>query len=95
MYASKLLDELGRGFAAGLDNVDRATLEAIINKFRGGPVGLTTLAAATHEEMATLEEVVEPYLMHIGFLTRTPRGRIATEAAYKHFGLVPPGGGLV
>lgn len=81
--------------SAGLDNVDRAVIEAIIHKYKGGPVGLTTLAAATHEEVATLEEVVEPYLMHIGFITRTPRGRVATDEAYKHFGLVPPSGGLV
>ena len=90
----KALDELAVD-CAGLDNVDRATLEAIIGKFGGGPVGLTTIAAATHEEVATLEEVVEPYLMHIGFLARTPRGRVATEAAYKHFGLVPPQGELL
>jgi holliday junction DNA helicase RuvB len=81
--------------AAGLDSLDRAVIEAIIGKFKGGPVGLTTLAAATHEEVATLEEVVEPYLMHIGFLQRTPRGRVATELAYKHFGASPASGGLV
>jgi holliday junction DNA helicase RuvB len=81
--------------SVGLDNLDRAVIEAIIGKFKGGPVGLTTLAAATHEEVATLEEVVEPYLMHIGMLQRTPRGRVATEAAYKHFNASPPSGGLV
>lgn len=92
--AYKALDELCVD-THGLDSADRAVLEAIIGKFRGGPVGASTLAAATHEETATLEEVIEPYLMHIGFLERTPRGRVATEAAYKHLGLVPPGGGLV
>jgi len=90
----RALDELCVD-AAGLDSLDRAVMDAIIGKFKGGPVGLTTLAAATHEEVATLEEVVEPYLMHIGFLQRTPRGRIATEAAYKHFNASPPSGGLV
>lgn len=90
----KALDELCVD-TCGLDTADRAVLEAIIHKFRGGPVGVSTLAAATHEESATLEEVVEPYLMHIGFLERTPRGRVATEAAYKHLGLIPPSGGLV
>jgi len=90
----KALDELCVD-AAGLDALDRAVIEAIIEKFKGGPVGLTTLAASTHEEIATLEEVVEPYLMHIGFLQRTPRGRVATEAAYKHFNISPSAGGLV
>lgn len=92
--AFKALDELCVD-TVGLDNADRIILEALISKFRGGPVGIGTLAAATHEEIATLEEVIEPYLMHIGFLERTPRGRVATEAAYKHLGLVPPSGGLV
>jgi Holliday junction DNA helicase RuvB len=92
--AIKALDELCVD-RCGLDNADRATLEAIIAKFRGGPVGAATLAAATHEELATLEEVIEPYLMHIGFLERTPRGRTATEAAYRHLGFSPPGGTLV
>jgi len=80
--------------AVGLDSVDRAVMDTILKKFNGGPVGLGTLAAATHEEVATIEEVVEPYLMHIGFLQRTPRGRIASLAAYTHFG-VSPSGGLV
>lgn len=92
--AMKALDELCVD-TMGLDGADRIILEALISKFRGGPVGIGTLAAATHEEIATLEEVIEPYLMHIGFLERTPRGRVATEAAYKHLGLVPPSGGLV
>ena len=90
----RALDELCVD-AVGLDSLDRSVIEAIIGKFKGGPVGLTTLAAATHEEVATLEEVVEPYLMHIGFLQRTPRGRVATELAYKHFGASPASGGLV
>ncbi len=74
----------------GLDQIDRKVLEAIIEKFKGGPVGLNTLSAATGEEEATIEEVYEPYLIQIGFLNRTPRGRIATEAAYKHLGINPP-----
>jgi holliday junction DNA helicase RuvB len=68
----------------GLDQVDRKILEAIIEKFRGGPVGLNTLAAATSEEMATIEDIYEPFLMQLGFLERTPRGRIVTQRAYKH-----------
>lgn len=75
----------------GLDDADRRILRALIEKFRGGPVGLTTLAAACSEEIQTLEEVIEPFLMQEGFLTRTPRGRMATELAYKHLGYeVPP-----
>jgi len=92
--AMKALDELCVD-TMGLDGADRIILEALISKFRGGPVGIGTLAAATHEEVATLEEVIEPYLMHIGFLERTPRGRVATVAAYKHLGLVPPQGELL
>ena len=71
----------------GLDTVDRRMLEAIIRHYGGGPVGLDTLAAAIGEEAVTLEEVCEPYLMQIGFLQRTPRGRCATPAAYRHLGL--------
>ena len=71
----------------GLDNVDRRMLEAIIKNYGGGPVGLETLASAIGEESVTLEEVCEPYLMQIGFLSRTPRGRCATQAAYRHLGL--------
>lgn len=70
----------------GLDNVDRMMLEAIIRNFRGGPVGLETLAALVGEEPVTIEDVYEPYLMQIGFLSRTPRGRCATPAAYEHLG---------
>ncbi len=71
----------------GLDNSDRNLLLTIINKFEGGPVGLDTLAAATSEESETLEDVYEPYLIQLGMLARTPRGRVATPFAYKHLGL--------
>jgi Holliday junction DNA helicase RuvB len=74
----------------GLFPSDRAVLEAIIEKFDGGPVGLTTLAAATSEDPATIEEVYEPYLMQIGFLERTPRGRTATKRGYEHLGKKAP-----
>lgn len=74
----------------GLDEVDRRILKTIIEKFGGGPIGVNTLAAATFEEVDTIEEIYEPYLMQIGFLHRTPRGRIATEDAYRHLGLNPP-----
>ena len=75
----------------GLDNNDRAILLTIIQKFSGGPVGLDTLAAALSEDAGTLEDVYEPYLLMNGFLNRTPRGRMATEAAYHHLGLTPEG----
>jgi len=68
----------------GLDWIDRKILETIIDKFKGGPVGLNTIAASTGEEMATIEDVYEPYLMQLGFLDRSPRGRIATRLAYEH-----------
>lgn len=71
----------------GLDNVDRHLLSTIIEKFQGGPVGLGTLAAATQEETETIEEVYEPFLLQLGFLERTPRGRVATPRAYEHLGL--------
>jgi holliday junction DNA helicase RuvB len=70
----------------GLDYVDRKILKAIIEKFGGGPVGLNTLAASTGEDMATIEDVYEPYLMQIGFLDRSSRGRLATSIAFKHLG---------
>ena len=70
----------------GLDNNDRAILCTMIEKFSGGPVGLDTLAAALGEDAGTLEDVYEPYLLMNGFLNRTPRGRVATEAAYRHLG---------
>lgn len=75
----------------GLDEVDRRLLSTIIEKFNGGPVGLNTLAAATAEEEATIEEIYEPYLLQLGFLDRTPRGRTATTKAYEHLGLKKPG----
>ncbi len=74
----------------GLDNMDRRMLNAIIHKFDGGPVGIDNLGAALSEETGTLEEVVEPYLIQQGLLMRTPRGRVVTPHAYKHFGLAIP-----
>jgi len=75
----------------GLDNTDRNLLETIIHKFKGGPVGLNTLAAATNEEIDTIEEVYEPYLIQMGFLERTPRGRKATSHAYEHLKVTKKG----
>jgi len=77
----------------GLDEMDNRILEAIISKFKGGPVGLTTIATAVGEEPGTLEEVYEPFLIKEGFIMRTPRGREATEKAYRHLGKVPHKGG--
>ena len=74
----------------GLDELDRSLLRAIIEMYGGGPVGLETLAAALGEEAVTLEDLCEPYLMQMGFLTRTPRGRCVTHLAYEHLGLRPP-----
>ncbi len=74
----------------GLDWVDRKIIEVIIDKFNGGPVGLSAIAAAAAEDIATVEEVYEPYLMQLGFLDRTPRGRVATDTAYKHLGKNKP-----
>lgn len=74
----------------GLDRVDRTVLATMIEKFQGGPVGLDTLAAATGEDSLTIEDVYEPYLLQLGFLHRTPRGRVATPAAYTHLGLSCP-----
>ncbi|GAX37275.1 Holliday junction branch migration DNA helicase RuvB [Nodularia sp. NIES-3585] len=74
----------------GLDWTDRRMLSVIIEQFNGGPVGIETVAAATGEDTQTIEEVYEPYLMQIGYLSRTPRGRIATTSAYKHLGFKPP-----
>ena len=79
------IDELG------LDGNDRRMLETLIRFYKGGPVGLETLAAAIGEEAVTIEDVYEPYLMQIGFLSRTPRGGCATHAAYLHLGMTPPG----
>jgi Holliday junction DNA helicase RuvB len=75
----------------GLDRVDLSILTALVERFDGGPVGLSTLSAAVGEETGTIEEVYEPYLLQIGFLQRTPRGRVATEAAYRHLGTAPDG----
>ena len=75
----------------GLDDFDRRLLTAIMKNYDGGPVGLETLAAALGEEAVTIEDVCEPYLMQLGFLSRTPRGRCVTAAAYKHMGLTPDG----
>ena len=74
----------------GFDVMDRKLLEAVIHRFDGGPVGLDNVAASIGEERDTIEDVIEPYLIQQGFLQRTPRGRIATLAAYKHLGVTPP-----
>jgi Holliday junction DNA helicase RuvB len=74
----------------GLDKMDHKLMLTLIEKFRGGPVGVESLAASISEEKDTIEDVLEPYLMQSGFIQRTPRGRIATEIAYKHFGITPP-----
>jgi Holliday junction DNA helicase RuvB len=78
------IDELG------LDMTDRRMIEAIITYYDGGPVGLETLAATIGEEAITIEDVYEPYLMQLGFIQRTPRGRCVTRLAYEHLGLKPP-----
>lgn len=75
--------------AEGLDEMDNKILKTIIEKFKGGPVGISTIATAIGEEGGTIEEVYEPYLIQEGFLTRTPRGREVTEKAFKHFGMLP------
>ncbi len=74
----------------GLDEIDRKLLLSIIEKFGGGPVGLGTISASIHEEKDSIEEIIEPYLIQIGFLNRTPRGRVVTTHAYQHFGINPP-----
>ncbi|MGC8626777.1 MAG: Holliday junction branch migration DNA helicase RuvB [Acidimicrobiales bacterium] len=74
----------------GLDKVDRAILDALCSRFNGGPVGLGTLAISVGEQPETVEDVYEPYLLQLGMLMRTPRGRVATAAAWEHLGLVPP-----
>ena len=74
----------------GLDRVDRNVLLTMVDKFAGGPVGLDTLAASTGEDAVTIEDVYEPYLLQLGFIQRTPRGRVATELAYRHLNRVPP-----
>jgi len=79
----------------GLEPADKHILKTIIEKFAGGPVGLGTIAAATSEEIKTIEDVYEPYLIQIGFLTRTPRGRMVTDLAYDHLGLKPAANRLI
>jgi Holliday junction DNA helicase RuvB len=74
----------------GLDHVDRLLLRMMIERYKGGPVGLETMAATTGEDANTIEDVYEPYLIQIGLLQRTPRGRMVTAAAYRMFGLAPP-----
>ena len=95
--AAKALDLLNID-RNGFDHLDRRLLHTLIDKFGGGPAGVESLAAALSEERDTLEEVIEPFLIQQGFITRTPRGRMATPYAYRHFGLQPPpgqdGGGL-
>jgi Holliday junction DNA helicase RuvB len=73
----------------GFDEMDRKILRTLMDKFGGGPVGLSTIAAVIGEEPDTIEDIYEPYLIQIGFLDRTPRGRVATESAYRHFGITP------
>ena len=77
----------------GFDVMDRKLLEAVVHRFDGGPVGLDNIAASIGEERDTIEDVIEPYLIQQGFLQRTPRGRVATAAAYRHLGVAPPQGG--
>ena len=74
----------------GLDRLDREVLRALVTRFGGGPVGLSTLAVAVSEERETVEEVAEPFLVRSGLILRTPRGRMATPAAWTHLGLTPP-----
>lgn len=76
----------------GLDQTDRKMLLTMIEKFGGGPVGLDTLAASINEESETIEDVYEPYLLQLGYIQRTPRGRVVTRLAYAHFGMTPPEG---
>ena len=71
----------------GLDNIDRKILKTIILNYTGGPVGIETLSSTIGEEVETIEDVYEPYLMQMGFIARTPRGRVATPSAYKHLGI--------
>src|SRR5207249_4958907 len=85
--SARLALELFEVDEIGLDKVDLAILTALITRFEGGPVGLSTLAAAVGEESDTIEDVYEPYLLQVGLLKRTPRGRVATERAYRHLGV--------
>ncbi len=91
--SADVADEALRTFGVdrlGLDKVDRAVLQVICERFGGGPVGLSTLAIAVSEQTETIEDVYEPFLIREGFLARTPRGRVATAAAFTHLGLTPP-----
>jgi Holliday junction DNA helicase RuvB len=88
--ALKLLEVDEHGF----DEVDRKLLRTIIDKFGGGPVGINSIAAAISEEKDAIEDIYEPFLIQIGFLDRTSRGRVATARAYNYFGLTAPGRGL-
>ena len=76
----------------GLDQTDRKMLLTMIEKFGGGPVGLDTLAASINEESETIEDVYEPYLLQLGYIQRTPRGRVVTRLGYAHFGMTSPEG---
>lgn len=89
VLAKQALDQL-QVDPLGLDELDRQILRVIIEKFRGGPVGVSSIAAALQEEAATIEEIYEPFLMQLGFLQRTPRGRTVTDAGYEHLGLTAP-----
>ena len=77
--------------ALGLDEIDRKVLRTIVEKFNGGPVGLETIAASISEEPDTIMDVYEPFLLQLGFIDRTPRGRVATRRAYEHLGFPYPG----
>jgi Holliday junction DNA helicase RuvB len=90
-YVAKAGLELFEVDEEGLDKLDLAILSTVVVKFGGGPVGLSTLSAAVGEESDTIEDVVEPYLLQLGLLQRTPRGRVATERAYRHLGVSPEG----
>ncbi len=90
--SAKAALELYEVDALGLDRIDQGVLEALVHRFGGGPVGLSTLAVAVGEEPETIESVSEPFLVRLGLLLRTPRGRVATEAAWRHVGVQPPSG---
>jgi Holliday junction DNA helicase RuvB len=94
MHAVHAALELYDVDALGLDRLDRAVLSAILSRFDGGPVGLNTLAVSVGEEADTIEAVVEPFLVRVGLLTRTPRGRVATRRAWQHLGMASPSTGL-
>ena len=87
LEAARSALELYEVDSLGLDRIDRALLDVLINRFGGGPVGLSTLAVSVAEEPETIESVSEPFLVRLGMLARTPRGRVATAAAWKHLGV--------